>query len=257
MQSSLESAWVAVEDLGRRLSELGWVDALFVAGSIATGDYVPGVSDLDLVAVTAGTVEGERRRAVAEVHDALDANVAAGLRNLGCVYVARSQIDDLSRKHPTWTHGRLVDRKLSGITRVELALHGRSVFGGEPLEVFPGAGHDDVRDAARAELDGYWAWAARRPWMWLWPVIADLGLTGMARGRHALATGTLLTKSDAVEVARVPGWLRDQLRERRQGEIVASPRVRTAAIAWVDACRTIGARGLLGLRGFRRDGETS
>ena len=41
----------------------------------------------------------------------------------------------------------------------------------------------------RAELCGYWAYATRRPLWWLSPVIADLGLTSMARGRHALRTG--------------------------------------------------------------------
>jgi hypothetical protein len=74
--------------------------------------------------------------------------------------------------------------------------------------------------------------------MWLSPVIADLGLTSMARGRYTLRTGSLLTKSAAVEQADAPGWLIDQLRARRRGEIVASPRLRTAYIAWRDARRT-------------------
>ena len=48
-------------ELGRRLSELGWMTDLWVAGSLATGDYVPGVSDLDLVAVADGPVDGSAR----------------------------------------------------------------------------------------------------------------------------------------------------------------------------------------------------
>lgn len=241
----LEAVNGAVGELARRLGDLGWVDALMVAGSLATGDYIPGVSDVDLVVVTTGAVEGKRRRLVAELHETLDAGVAAGL-DLGCVYVARAVIGDLAQRHPTWTHGRMVDRTLSGITRVELALHGYSVSGPEPLDLFPRVARDDVRAAARAELNGYWAWAARRPWLWFSPMISDLGLTGMARGRHALSTGTLLTKSDAVELARVPSWLRDQLRARRHGENIASPRIRTALVAWADACRTVGAEVLLG-----------
>jgi hypothetical protein len=47
-------------------------------------------------------------------------------------------------------------------------------------------------------------------------VIADLGLTSMARGRHALLTGQLLTKTQAIEQARAPAWLKDQLRARRR-----------------------------------------
>ena len=52
--------------------------------------------------------------------------------------------------------------------------------------------------------------------MWLDPVITDLGLTSMARGRHAMSTGELLTKTRAVEEADAPEWLVDQLRARRR-----------------------------------------
>ena len=37
----------AVTALSALLAELGWVSDLLVAGSLATSDYVPGVSDLD------------------------------------------------------------------------------------------------------------------------------------------------------------------------------------------------------------------
>ena len=46
----------AVHHFADRLSSLGWVSDLLAAGSLATGDYIPGVSDLDLVALTAGHV---------------------------------------------------------------------------------------------------------------------------------------------------------------------------------------------------------
>ena len=138
-------------------------------------------------------------------------------------------------QHTTWTHGRLVQRTLSGIARAELARHGRVVFGRPPNEVFPGFSDDDVRWAAHAELTGYWARAAARPWWWLDPVIAELGLTSMARGRHALATGQLLSKTDAIGSVRGPPWLVERLRARRRGEPVGLPRLRTARIAWADA----------------------
>jgi hypothetical protein len=155
------------------------------------------------------------------------------------VYVDARAVADPGLLHPTWTHGALTHRVMSGITRAELVLHGSAQFGRPPGAVLPPMGEDDVRQAARAEVCGYWAWASRRPWIWLDPVIADLGLTGMARGRYALRTGRLLTKSDAVDQAHAPGWLLDQLRARRRGERTPSPRVRTAWIAWRDARRTI------------------
>ncbi len=228
----------AVRQLAERLDDLGWVTNLLVAGSLATGDYVPYVSDLDLVALTEGPVGPARQEILAGLHRELDQGTAHGL-DLGCVYVDAGRLTDLGALHPTWTHGLLVQRGLSGVTRAELVRHGFAVLGRPPAAVLPEMTDDDVRRAARAELCGYWAHAARRPLWWLNPVIADLGLTSMARGRHALETGQLLTKTQAIEQAHAPAWLKDQLRARRQGQRVASPRARTALISWWDARHTV------------------
>jgi hypothetical protein len=230
----------AVRHLADRLDALGWVTDLLVAGSLATGDYVPGVSDLDLVALTEGPVRPARQEILAGLHRELDQGAAQGL-DLGCVYVDAGRLAELGARHPTWTHGRLVQRSLSQVTRAELIRHGLAVLGRPAAALLPEMTDDDVRRAAHAELCGYWARAARRPLWWLNPVIADLGLTSMARGRHALQTGQLLTKTQAIEQAQAPDWLKDQLRARRQGQRVTSPRARTALIAWRDARRTVAA----------------
>lgn len=228
----------AVTQLTDRLAELGWVLDLFVAGSLATGDYVEGVSDIDLVALTDGPVDERQRACLTDLHQALDRGTARGL-DLGCVYVDVNKLADGDALHPTWTHGYLVHRSLSGVTRAELVRHGFAVLGRPPVSVLPDMTDDDVRRAARAELCGYWAWASRRPLMWLNPVIADLGLTSMARGRYTLETGRLLTKTQAIEQAHAPAWLRQHLGARRRGERLTSPRARTAFIAWRDARRTV------------------
>jgi hypothetical protein len=248
-----------VEKFGGRLAALGWVTDLFVAGSLATGDYVPRVSDLDLVALVDGPVDTTRQAALDAIHRDLDTGSAAGLA-LGCVYVDEGRLLDVHARHPTWTHGLLVQRILSGVTRAELVRDGYAVHGRTPREVFPAVSDDEVRAAARAELTGYWRWAARRPWLWLDPGLADLGLTSMARGRHAIAHGELLDKTRAVERAAAPTWLVDQLRARRRGEPVTSPRLRTALIAWRDTRRTVaaarsGPRGATASRSTRRPGE--
>jgi hypothetical protein len=227
-----------VEEFGAELQALGWVSDLMVAGSLATGDYLPRISDLDLVALVDGPVGAGRQAELSAVHRRLDSGTGAGY-DLGCVYVDTATLTEAGTPHPTWTHGQLVHRILSGITRAELVRHGYEIFGRSPRDVFPPVSDDDVRAAARAELTGYWAWAARRPRIWLNPVMADLGLTSMARGRYALSTGQLLTKTRAIELAAAPRWLIDQLAARRRGEAVSSPKMRTAVIAWRDARRTV------------------
>ena len=62
-----------------------------------------------------------------------------------------------------------------------------------------------------------------------------------AADARGLQTGRLLTKTQAIERAHAPSWLKDQLRARRRGQRVASPRGRTALIAWQDARRTVAS----------------
>jgi hypothetical protein len=69
----------ALARFGEELTALGWVTDLLVAGSLATGDHVAGVSDLDLVALTDGPV-GQlraRRRGEAAVSQRLRTAVIA------------------------------------------------------------------------------------------------------------------------------------------------------------------------------------
>jgi hypothetical protein len=140
-----------VRHLAERLGGLGWVTDLLVAGSLATGDYVPGVSDLDLVALTGGPVGAARQEILAGLHRELDQGAAEGL-DLGCQYVDGGRLADLGALHPTWTHGSLVQRSLSGVTRAELVRHGFAVLGRPPAAVLPEMTDDDVRAAAGAEL---------------------------------------------------------------------------------------------------------
>jgi hypothetical protein len=242
----VEQIPAVVSQFAESLGDFDWVTDLLVAGSLATGDYVPGVSDLDLVALTAGPVGPARQEALASLHRELDQGAALGA-DLGCVYVDAGNLADCEALHPTWTHGALTQRIVSLVTRAELVRYGFAVLGRPPATVLPEVTDDDVRRAARAEVCGYWAYASRRPLWWLNPVIADLGLTSMARGRHALATGQLLTKTQAIEQAHAPSWLKDQLRARRQGKDVTSPRARTALIAWRDARRTVARARRSGL----------
>ena len=238
---TVETVHAVLRELGGRLEALGFTDALWVGGSLATGDYVPGVSDLDLVAVTSQPLVGDALAQVAHIHRELDAGPANGM-DLGCQYADAGRLLDVAVEHPTWTHGELLDRTVSLITRAELVLHGFPVLGPRPDTLLPPVTPDEVRAAARAELTGYWSYAARRPRMfWRMPVMVDLGLTAMARGRHALARGELLTKSAAIEQARAPRWLKDDLRARRRGDLTSSPRLRAGYVAWRDVRRTTTA----------------
>ena len=229
-----------VAEFARQVSALGWVGDLWVGGSLAAGDHRPGVSDLDLVAVVDGPLDASRVARLTVLHRAADRGFAAGAA-LGCVWVEQARLADAQVRHPTWTHGALVRRRLSGIARAELVAFGHAVLGRGPGALLAPMTPDDVRRAAREEVTGYWAWAARRPWLWLAPGLADLGLTAMARARHTVRTGELLTKTRAIEQVAGPARLVGELRARRRGEAGRSPRLATGWLAWRDARRTVAA----------------
>src|SRR4249919_1692645 len=83
-----------VEEFGGRLSALGWVSDLLVAGSLAMGDYVPRISDLDLVALVDGSVDMTRQATLRTVHRHLDEGTGSGL-SVGCVYVDSTKVSDV------------------------------------------------------------------------------------------------------------------------------------------------------------------
>ena len=112
---------------------------LLVAGSLATGDYVPGISDLDLVAVVDGPVDAARTAHLVDIHRDLDRGPAAGT-DLGCIYVDEGRLLETAARHPTWAHGGLVERALSGVTRAELVRHGFAAFGRAPTNLFASDG---------------------------------------------------------------------------------------------------------------------
>jgi hypothetical protein len=126
-----------LDSFGAELVSLGWVSDLLVAGSLASSDYVTGVSDLELVAVVRGPVDADRVELLARVHRRIDAGAGSGLK-LGCVYVDQATLPDPGAHHPTWTHGRLVRRILSGVTRAELVRHGYAVLSGAGRSVARG-----------------------------------------------------------------------------------------------------------------------
>jgi len=77
-----------IEEFGSRLAGFPWVSELLVGGSLATGDYSPGTSDLDLVALVDSTVDVNRLSVLTALHRELDQGLGSGIR-LGCVYANR------------------------------------------------------------------------------------------------------------------------------------------------------------------------
>lgn len=113
MDARLAAAPVVL-DLSKALE--GVVVGLYVGGSLATGDYRHGISDIDAVALIDRPPTPTTRSAVAQAHQRLAHDVDGG-DALHCVYVPSNDAADVTSKHWTWAFGELFRRPLSGIAR--------------------------------------------------------------------------------------------------------------------------------------------
>ena len=233
---------LAVRDFVAELASRDWATDIWLHGSLATGDHRAGVSDIDVVAITTRPLDASDVGEIERLHRHLDAAWPGSA--LGCTYVDGARLRTPEATHPTWTHGRRVERRLSAMVRAELLDHGRTLLGREPAVVLEPMATDDVRDAVRQELTGYWSWAVRRPWLFLDSRRADLALLSMARARLTLESGQLVTKTRAASDVRAPQRVVAGLRRRRTGESRAVPVAPILAHhAWHDTRRTIHEHG--------------
>ena len=173
------------------------VAGLYVGGSVASGDYRPGISDIDAVALVDRVLGPAQRRTITALHHRLDASA------LHCVYVGRPVAEDPAAKHWTWAFEELFRRPLSGIARAELLADPVVVHGPAPATWLPPMSSDAIRAAAVADLTGYWRTAVRKRRIWQEDVYVDQAVTGVARADLTVTNGRLVTKSEAI--AHLPG----------------------------------------------------
>jgi hypothetical protein len=199
--------------------------ALWAHGSLALGDYQPGRSDLDLVALVGdeiGDEVGEAQRAgLQRIHEALirDEGLADKLH---CSYVVGSQLADTDRSHVTWAMGELYERPVSPVSRRELRDGGLRLFGPAPGSLVPPVTDLELADYIRAQLRDYWYPVTAKPALWLRDIWVDLGLLTPARASVTLRDGRLISKREALEALADLGAPADVVRDiyRRRYEAV-------------------------------------
>jgi hypothetical protein len=200
----------------------GLATGLYVGGSLATGGYRPGVSDIDAVALVERPPSATERQQLGAIHQELARADPAGSL-LHCVYVPRHDAHDMGRKHWTWAFDQFFRRPLGGIARAELLADPVIVTGPPPSVWLPPMGPDELRDAAREEMAGYWTRALRKRDIWFQDAYVDIGLTAWARAEATISEGVLITKSAAIARMAdrgVPTDVIDGIARRRNGELV-------------------------------------
>ncbi|MGC4944108.1 nucleotidyltransferase domain-containing protein [Kribbella sp. DT2] len=190
------------------------VEAIWVHGSLALGDFVPSRSDLDLVCVVAGQPDPATIKAI---HRPLTSSLG---RRVHCTYVPVDALADPELRHPTFAQGHYLARPVTPVTRRELALGGSALLGPLPSSLLPATTDEDLAAFIRRDLLTFWhpVTAKRTPWLrdtWI-----DLGMLTLARAETTLRTGALITKQAALAHLRAlgaPGAVVADIHSRRYG----------------------------------------
>lgn len=210
--------------LSRFVADIGPVVplvAVWAHGSLALGDFQPGRSDLDLVAVTGERLNDAHLAGLQRVHETLIADVPlAG--SLHCAYMARTELADPGQAHPTWAHREMFDRIVSPVSRRELTQGGLSLHGPAPAGLVPTVSDQELASYIRGDLRDFWYPHTERHELWLREIWVDLGLLTLARASVTLRDGRLVSKREALGVLGVlgapPDVVRDIYRRRYEDE---------------------------------------
>ncbi len=182
--------------------------AIYVLGSIALGDFIPGQSDVDLVAIlnsAAAPVDYER---ILAVHKLIDSRYPQW--KCEAMYFQKSDLGcrgDEIQPFPRYLLGKLTWMEhfpLSAVTWWTLKQHGITLFGSPAQTLSYSLDLEDLLRGQRQNLNTYWASWTRRPirvlkllsdWAVQWTVL------GVLRQVYTLREHAITSKSGAGEYA--------------------------------------------------------
>ncbi|GAA0655065.1 nucleotidyltransferase domain-containing protein [Kitasatospora atroaurantiaca] len=193
--------------------------AVWAHGSLAGGDYQPGRSDLDLIAVLDRPCTAAEEQRLEQVHESLGSTVPLASK-LHCSYPVAGEVQDPAQSHLTWAHEELTSRPVTPVTRRELHEFGLVLYGEAPIALLPRVTDRQLAEFVVKDLEGFWRPSLDHPEWWDRDVWVDLGLLTLARATVTMQDGRLITKAEALDVLTqlgAPAEVVDDIRQRRYG----------------------------------------
>lgn len=193
--------------------------SVWAHGSLAGGDYQPGRSDLDLIAVLGRPCTAVEERQLGDVHESLGSVIPLASK-LHCSYPVTTELADPVRPHLTWAHEELMRRPVTPVTRRELHDFGIVLYGRPPAGLLPRVADGQLAEFVVEDLQSFWRPSLDHPERWRRDIWVDLGLLTLARATATLRDGKLITKAEALDVLTelgAPADVVDDIRQRRYG----------------------------------------
>lgn len=192
--------------------------ALYLGGSVATGDFCEASSDLDFLAVTDGALTPEDLLALAQLHRELLAQYPYAAKLEGDYAPLQSLMPEgTAEPVPGCERGRFLPRvgevMLLADTIAHIREYGLAIYGPPPGDLLPPVTGEQVRAAVRALLmDG--------PGVPQTPGEAASAILTIVRSACALETGAITTKTAGAH------WALGRLEESWHGVIRSALAIR-------------------------------
>jgi hypothetical protein len=181
--------------------------ALYLYGSLSSGDFNPHSSDIDFVFVTAGALPDTTIAALEAMHQRLWASGGKWAAKLEGAYVPR----DLIRAHdpgaaavPIVNEGAFYLDQLGSdwmIQRHVVREDGVVLFGPPPAELIDPVSADDIREAVRGVLREWWAGTGASEDNLRRFGYSPFAVLTMCRAMVALVRGSIVSKPEAARWA--------------------------------------------------------
>ena len=191
------------------------LQGLYLFGSLASGSFQSGKSDIDLMAVLDSEVDEERLNALESLHASFVSKHPDWRERVEVGYVSRAVLQSLAGT-PTGriaviSPGEPLNIKDVGYEWVldwhDVCSSGEILVGPPPYDLAPPVMPENVRRATEALLQ-QWTTAVRDPWVAYVPAHQGYIVVTVCRALHTLATGERVSKEDAVTwaVGQYPEW---------------------------------------------------
>jgi predicted nucleotidyltransferase len=194
----------------------GALHGLYLFGSLPAGDFRPGKSDLDLVAVLGADVQdGEELEALTELHSGFVADHPDWRERIEVGYISHTVLQTLGEtpagRVAVISPGEPLNIKDVGAEWIldwrSVCTQGETIVGPPPREIGPEITDEAFRRAVELQLEK-WTEDARAPWVAYVPAHQGYIVVTICRAMYALSTGEQTSKEEAVAWAakRFPAW---------------------------------------------------
>jgi len=182
--------------------------ALYLYGSLSSGDFNPQASDIDFLVVTRDVLSDDRVQALEAMHAQLWASGLKWAAKLEGSYIPQGVLwryDPSAGAFPTVNEGRFYVAPHGSdwiIQRHVIREHGVVLVGPDPRTLIAPVSADDLRRSVRGALREWWLPMLSDPWR-----LAEnaeyhaFAVLTMCRALHTLETGTIVSKPTAARWA--------------------------------------------------------